>query len=243
MTYVISDIHGRLGMFEAVLGKISLSPSDKIIINGDMIDRGEDSLGVVRLVRSLPNTTVLIGNHESMMIDFHKGRGMDWVSLRNGGRETIQQLSTLSDGEIAELLVYFGSLPYSVMLPEYNCMVIHAGISLNTTFENLTTYDYSQFVWIRNAFIKRKTNRGFVTIFGHTVTGLLHNDKSFGILLDEENEDKVCIDCGAAYADTHDTRLAALKLDDGHVFYSDEYIDKYGNNIGEFLRKKPTIVG
>ncbi len=38
-TYVIGDVHGELGAFQAVLDK--LTPNDRLVILGDLIDRGE----------------------------------------------------------------------------------------------------------------------------------------------------------------------------------------------------------
>ncbi|MFR3450682.1 MAG: metallophosphoesterase [Collinsella sp.] len=36
---------------------------------GDMVDRGPDPLGVIDMVRALPNVRVLMGNHEEMLYE------------------------------------------------------------------------------------------------------------------------------------------------------------------------------
>ena len=54
-TYVISDVHGHLDCFEAILEKINLQPDDRLYIFGDVIDRGFRGM--------------LLGNHEFMMLN------------------------------------------------------------------------------------------------------------------------------------------------------------------------------
>ena len=41
-TYVISDLHGCLKEFEAMLEKIEFSEYDEMYIAGDVCDRGKD---------------------------------------------------------------------------------------------------------------------------------------------------------------------------------------------------------
>ena len=40
MTYVMSDIHGRIDLFEKMLNEINFSKNDKLYVLGDCIDRG-----------------------------------------------------------------------------------------------------------------------------------------------------------------------------------------------------------
>ena len=42
MIYVMSDIHGRLDLFEKMLEKINFNDNDKLFVLGDMVDRGGD---------------------------------------------------------------------------------------------------------------------------------------------------------------------------------------------------------
>lgn len=61
----ISDIHGHPGLLRALLQKIGFSTQDILFIVGDIIEKGPDSLGALRLVMQLCRThTVypLIGN-------------------------------------------------------------------------------------------------------------------------------------------------------------------------------------
>lgn len=80
-TYVIGDVHGALGAFEAVLDK--LTPKDRLIILGDLIDRGESDpkhptsaniLDTFIAYNNAPEGTkprlyALQGNHERNFLD------------------------------------------------------------------------------------------------------------------------------------------------------------------------------
>lgn len=50
---VISDIHGDLQLFQTLLKKIDYTSEDALILNGDLCERGPDSLGVIRFARKL----------------------------------------------------------------------------------------------------------------------------------------------------------------------------------------------
>ena len=117
-TYVVSDVHGYLDDLRGVLAQAGLvheerwvggpDGEDDLWILGDLVDRGPDGIGVVRLVRSLQEQApehvhMLIGNHESLMLGeklFPDSRfGEVW--LINGGRLSDQE--ALSDEDIAWL--------------------------------------------------------------------------------------------------------------------------------------------
>lgn len=76
--FAIPDIHGQLDQLVMVLDKMRQDgmdlKKDQLVFLGDMIDRGKDSAGVIKLIRDLqkthgPNVVALLGNHEVFMID------------------------------------------------------------------------------------------------------------------------------------------------------------------------------
>lgn len=72
----ISDIHGAAEEFAALLDMLELKPEDILILNGDYINRGPDSAGVVNMVMDLsrrPHTYVLKGNLERLVAWY-----LDW---------------------------------------------------------------------------------------------------------------------------------------------------------------------
>jgi len=95
---IIGDLHGRLDLLEQMLEQISVragtQPVRRVFV-GDMVDRGPDSIGVLRRLHGLsieaPGTTLcLMGNHERMLLDFLKNperHGPRWIAA--GGTDTL----------------------------------------------------------------------------------------------------------------------------------------------------------
>lgn len=93
---VIGDVHGMLRPFEQLLERLeSEAPRARIICVGDLIDRGEESADVLRLTYNRRDrVTVLLGNHEEMVLRFldePELEGERW--LRNGGLQTLASFS------------------------------------------------------------------------------------------------------------------------------------------------------
>ncbi len=62
---VISDIHGNVPYFEGVLRRVGFSDRDELIIDGDFLEKGPESLRMLRILMELSrrgNTHVLCGN-------------------------------------------------------------------------------------------------------------------------------------------------------------------------------------
>ena len=52
----VSDVHGNLPMLQGVRDKIGFSPSDVLVIVGDLLEKGRDSLATLRYVLALQKT-------------------------------------------------------------------------------------------------------------------------------------------------------------------------------------------
>jgi serine/threonine protein phosphatase 1 len=96
MLYAVGDIHGRLDKLNELLGQLPLAAGDRLVFLGDYVDRGPDSRGVVDALIELAGRvpcTFLMGNHESMFLDFLGWKGARYfgsdVFLANGGADTL----------------------------------------------------------------------------------------------------------------------------------------------------------
>lgn len=96
MLYAIGDIHGRLDKLDELLARLPLRGDDRLVFLGDYVDRGPDSRGVIdRLIRVAEErpAVFLLGNHESMFLDFLGWQGSQYfgadVFIANGGAETL----------------------------------------------------------------------------------------------------------------------------------------------------------
>jgi serine/threonine protein phosphatase 1 len=103
LIYAIGDIHGCADLLGKMLDQIIQNPRTnqkllKIIVLGDMIDRGPASSEALEMILAWIDTPprplemhVLKGNHEQMFLDFlsdPEKNGPFW--LRNGGVETLK---------------------------------------------------------------------------------------------------------------------------------------------------------
>ena len=131
--YVTSDAHGHLRALDAALELAQPGANDTVYVLGDMIDRGPDPLGCVRLVRSLPNVHVLKGNHEQIMLRALSATA-DQIDRDtweiNGGWTTLNQLQAMSDDEFDELGRWFSGLELFdvVEVAGRSYILVHAGI-------------------------------------------------------------------------------------------------------------------
>ena len=77
---MLSDIHGHRDVLENALEKARFSGADTLVIAGDLIEKGTQSLGVLRLVAALRKeyrVHVLIGNVDMWMLRFFDSDGPD----------------------------------------------------------------------------------------------------------------------------------------------------------------------
>lgn len=76
----VSDIHGNLPFFRALLHKIALTPEDILVLVGDLLEKGQESLALLRYVMDLCRThTVypLCGNCDGLVYRFFRGDELD----------------------------------------------------------------------------------------------------------------------------------------------------------------------
>lgn len=92
----VSDVHGNLPLLKGVLDTVRLTPDDVLIIVGDLLEKGRDSLATLRYVLELQRThTVytLCGNCDYIDRMFFDGgddafrlQMADWPDAPKGGR-------------------------------------------------------------------------------------------------------------------------------------------------------------
>lgn len=205
-TLIIGDIHGCLEMLKRLMEKADWQPDqDHLIFLGDYIDRGPDSKGVIDFILDLMNESkkirCLMGNHESLFLDFLSGIGIPNF-LMNGGESTLR--SYRLDGETVippEHLRFLKGLETRVELEDY--YIVHAGLRPGLQIKDQS---HDDMIWIREPFIYSKYDFGKKVIFGHTV---------FYDPLVMDN--KIGLDTGAVYGN----RLTCLELP-GMIFHSVE---------------------
>ena len=81
-TYAIGDIQGCLREFDALLERLNFSSEDELWLAGDLINRGPDSLQLLRRVKDLSSQCqIVLGNHDlhflAILFGGHKPSGKD----------------------------------------------------------------------------------------------------------------------------------------------------------------------
>jgi len=203
-TFVIGDIHGRLGMLENLMAKIPWRPEkDALIFLGDYVDRGPDPRGVVdyilSLIRNYSRISCVLGNHEGMLLDYMAGVNQK-LYLTNGGGGTLKAygggkgpLSTRSLPEMpSDHMMFYLSLKSFVDIEGY--YLVHAGFRPGVPMALQEKFDM---MWIREPFISSTYDFGKKVIFGHTPS-----------LEPLVMKNKIGLDTGAAYG----KRLCCIEL-------------------------------
>ena len=217
--YAISDLHGNYELWTKV--KEWLKPSDKLFCLGDNIDRGNDGIKIVQDMRNRENTTVLLGNHEDMLIDYLPGsikyNEISALWFRNGGQPTFDAIKKMSKEEQLDLLEFFRNCPKRIEFVNDNKQTIilcHAGFTPGQ--EEAAQFLYRRgkageyLLWNRDHFsdiftsIDERYNKNTYVVFGHTPVDYLIPEK---ILIDHGYRvhvsamgHKIDIDLGAAWS-------------------------------------------
>ncbi len=203
-TFVIGDIHGRLGMLKRLMDKIPWRPGrDALIFLGDFVDRGPDSRDVVDYVLSLTQNyarvSCIMGNHEDMLLDYLSGVNRN-LYLANGGLTTLKSYRSeqypgtplFADDIPRDHMAFYKSLEPFIELEHY--YLVHAGFRPGIPVARQSRTDM---MWIREPFISSTFDFGKKVVFGHT---------PFPEPLIMAN--KIGVDTGAAYG----KRLTCLEL-------------------------------
>ncbi len=212
-TYVISDIHGHYDEFQEMLSKIKFTDKDKMIIAGDIVDRGSQSLEMIKYVMNhKDNISMIMGNHEYMMLNCYKRGSLDnfniWFS--NGGKSTYSQIEECSDDEINDIISWIKTLSYSIEVEvgEKIYVICHA--------DPFAAYS-EDMVWNRISpeyEVNDEDEENKIYIVGHTPV-IRYLDKNTVAKIIKSNDGKLLfIDGGAAYPIFKQSRLLCLRLED-----------------------------
>jgi len=170
--FVIGDVHGCLDELKELIKDIDRTKT-RIILTGDLIDRGRDSKGVINFVRD-NNIECVQGNHEDMAFEtaiFIEKDSTPFNSnwFHNGGDAVYESYE--SKEELIEDLLWLNSLP----------RYIETGITDDNKLELLVSHTWctgytcshkaaaqsEEFVWNRHQPLTSKNDK-YYNIFGHT---------------------------------------------------------------------------
>lgn len=129
MRYFISDVHGEYELFVSLLQKIRFSDSDEMYICGDIVDKGESSVRLARLIATYPNIFCIIGNHEHAFLKYYRSlleqSPDDFDEVLGKLREYFPEDGHLLDWDTVD---WIDNLPTYIENEDFIC--VHAGVPI-----------------------------------------------------------------------------------------------------------------
>lgn len=206
---VISDIHGCYDEFCKLLGLVKYNATtDQLILLGDYVNRGKDSLKVVQFVYELVHqgAIALKGNHDEWFIKYLMSSTNDFkrfVSEKVGGYPTLQSFvqqnhlveskndvyRTFIRSQYKHLIQFLNDLPLIFETPLY--VFVHAGVHPKKELNENTSRDLIMSRW---GFINQPCPLQKTVIFGHTTCVKIHNKPDLWI-----KGNKIGIDGGCCF--------------------------------------------
>lgn len=192
--YAIGDVHGRLDLLRRLLRAIEADAAreaegdrTRIVILGDLVDRGPHSRQVLELLRFLERRDparfqVLPGNHEDMLLASATGdAAAQRVWLKAGGDATLRSyrvdpaefagLAPADRGRMlrravgADMIDWLEARPLACQSGDY--FFCHAGVRPGVPLKKQRREDL---LWIRREFLDSDRSHGAVIVHGHSVT-------------------------------------------------------------------------
>lgn len=182
--FVIGDIHGKYDALMDAISKNNIKDSDYLIFNGDLINKGKDSIKVLDYVLTRPKTILILGNHEYSFIDLIDNifkNKLNYESVENiisyqlykdsMSAQWMDSLGLLKLKEYADILLEKSYLCAEIQTENHTYGIVHAEVpkyDWNCILDN-----FNQAIWSFNHYndIETKRNKKIenidFVIFGH----------------------------------------------------------------------------
>ena len=120
--FAMGDIHGCCFEFEALLEKIAFNPEiDELWLCGDLVNRGPDSLALMRILMALPKRPkVVLGNHDLHFLAVASN------CIASASKDTLDLV--LSAPDCDEICTWLKQCHLMYSDPMLGFSIVHAGI-------------------------------------------------------------------------------------------------------------------
>lgn len=121
-TYIVGDIQGCLSALRRLLEHIRFDPAkDKLLVAGDIVSRGEDSLGTLRFLYGMRHCVGgVLGNHDLHLLALAHG-----ATALKPYEQDLAEILHAPDKD--PLLHWVQQLPLAMYFPEQDTLLTHAG--------------------------------------------------------------------------------------------------------------------
>jgi bis(5'-nucleosyl)-tetraphosphatase (symmetrical) len=122
-TYIIGDVQGCYQPLLRLLDEVNYRPGhDRLGFVGDLVNRGPDSLSVLRFIKKLEDPLVVLGNHDLYLLIL----GFGLVDI-DAYENTLQDILAAPDRY--ELLHWLRHQPFALFNKKHNALLTHAGLA------------------------------------------------------------------------------------------------------------------
>jgi len=229
-TYAISDLHGCKKEFDQMLDLIGFSEYDEMWIIGDVCDRGNESIPLLKEIMANDHMHLIFGNHDQYLADYaqtlidaKKGGTFAMMDLDmltwlhfNGGFTTADQFMDLDYPECYDIKLFLEERTYYKYLAVKGrkFLLVHAGLGEYCRPDvRLSEVPVNELIWSHIG-LDDNPFRDVTMIVGHTPTFLY--DKAYeGKIAHGLKTDILHIDCGCVFGKA----LGCVRLDDMQEFY------------------------
>lgn len=135
--FVIGDVHGCYDELMDLLAVAKAKEKDTLkLFVGDLVNKGPRSEDVLEfLVQNMSSCQAVRGNHDEVVLkEYYSSRSQSYTLAVNNS--WIKRLS-------ARHIRYLEALPYTLLLPSLNTVIVHAGLvpgqGLSTSLVNMVT--------------------------------------------------------------------------------------------------------
>lgn len=237
---VISDIHGHLDRFQALLKKVGYNENDYLVILGDFVEKGDQVIETIHYIQQLSQnkrTFVLAGNCEWAIdalltvpeLAIQIPKYFKRVSS-NGCVREVYHLLHLDDGsetllgvqkKIAEYLKneldFISHLPVTLKLNQF--LFVHAGVDKQKDYRNSSLSSLLE--------MQQFYNLGHIldetVVVGHLPTSNYSHQIQNDILIDKEKK-MICIDGGTGVKPISQLNALIIESYNNEISYRCEYI-------------------
>ncbi|MGN1343123.1 MAG: metallophosphoesterase [Traorella sp.] len=215
MIYVMSDIHGCYQEYLKALELIHFSDEDELFVLGDVIDRGNEPIALLKDMSMRANVFPLIGNHEYMALTVLRKLCVEinednvethlneedmanyYHWMNDGGDVTLKQFQKLSREDQEDLLDYLDefSLYEEIEVNGRSYILVHAGLNHFSVDKKMEDYQIEEVIFKSVDYsIQYFKDKYLVT--GHKPTISIDKSKKGQII---EKNHHIAIDCGCVF--------------------------------------------
>lgn len=213
--FAVGDIHGCAAELRALLSILPIDASSTVVFLGDYIDRGPSSKEVVDVILELKRrcrVVTLMGNHESMLLEFLDGSDPRKVArfIYNGGSSTLASYADESGAwhMPPQHLAFFREL--RMLHDDGANLFVHAGLP-DVPIAKIDPKEHAEhLLWIRREFFESRFPWARRVVHGHTPVREV-----------EIHERRINLDTGCVYG----RELSAIELPSLKVYSVPRQLD------------------